>query len=273
MIDLHVHTRCSDGVNSPTEVIKIAKAAGIKCVAITDHDTTAGVKEAQKAGEEFGIEVIAGVEVSSFYAELPLHILGLFIDVDNEKFQKFLNEHFQARRDRIYRMVEKLNRLGVNITSDQVFVCANGAPAGRMHVSNVLVEDGVVKDVDEAFARFLRRGAPAYEGYTKSLAGEVIVAIKQAGGLSFLAHPGNVHQDTVISILKDEGLDGIEVYHCDHTPGQVAHYKNLAKNEGLLICGGSDFHGKRAGRSAKMGEVRVPDQVLDELKRVHGLLL
>jgi hypothetical protein len=170
---------------------------------------------------------------------------------------------------RIERIIWKLNKLGVAITADQVFKCADGAPAGRMHIGRVMVEYGFASNVDEAFIKYLRNGGPAYEGYSRSPAPDVIEIIKKCGGLSFLAHPGNLKQDGFILQLKVAGLNGIEAYHCDHTASQVSRYQSLAKKEGLLISGGSDFHGKRMGRNAGIGESEVPDTVLEVIKRAR----
>lgn len=253
--DLHAHTTASDGTLTPTELIEAAQAAGIALLAVTDHDTTAGVAEAQRAAERAGIVLVPGVEISIEEPYPPagtgkFHLLGLGIDPENAALNGTLARVSAARRERNGRIVERLQRLGVAVTLEEVAGFAPpGANIGRPHFAAALVARGAVSDTREAFARYLADGAAAYVGRETLGFDEAVGLLHEAGGLCFLAHPilmklaSHETLETRIRMLESRGLDGIEAYYSQHTPADEARLLRLAGALGLQVCGGSDFHG------------------------------
>ncbi|HRI39237.1 MAG TPA: PHP domain-containing protein, partial [Nitrospira sp.] len=247
-LDLHLHTTHSDGSCTPTEVISLAHQAGVTALAITDHDIMTGVAEAVTAGEDCGIEVIPGVEVSSISGRSELHILGYFLDWQDAA----LNERFKTLRDSRHRrnpqIVERLQALGIDITYDEVRALAGSDSVGRPHIARALMDKQVVSSAKEAFDRFLADGKPAYVPRDLPSPAEAIQWIKKAGGLAVLAHPTWVKLADrplieLVRDLKSAGLDGVEVYYSTHATRQTREYLSLAQQLGLLVTGGSDFHG------------------------------
>ena len=264
-IDLHLHSTQSDGTFSPTQVVQQAAELGLSAISLTDHDSVAGVQEAQNIGQNIGIEVIPGIELSAQEAGIDIHILGYFIDPANSDLLAYLQKFQDARHNRAEKIVARLNRLGVRITMAHVLHKAGDAAIGRPHVADVLVEEGFVFSHDHAFQKYLGYGKPAYQPkfvLTPSEAAEVIHA---AGGLASLAHPVLYRRDALIPNLIKQGLDGIEVMHVKHDHADVRRYSDMAKHYGLLSTGGSDCHGDGRGQ-AVMGTVRVPSTFLDVMK-------
>lgn len=277
-LDLHLHTTHSDGSLTPAEVVALASKAGVSTLAITDHDITTAIPEATEAGLAAGIEVIPGIEISSLLGESELHILGYFLQWQDAR----LHERLAAARDSRHRrnplIVAKLQALGIDITYDEVKAVAGSDSVGRPHIARVLMDKGVVTSAKEAFDRFLASGKSAYVPRELPSPADAIRWIKEANGLAILAHPTWVKPTdgvlrTLIAQLKAEGLDGIEGYYSTHSPRQTREYLDLAKQLGLLITGGSDFHGLTkpdievgVGR----GSLHVPDSLLPKLKQAAG---
>ncbi|MBC8102834.1 MAG: PHP domain-containing protein [Cytophagales bacterium] len=248
--DLHTHTTASDGELTPTELVMAASAAGVGVLAVTDHDTTAGVAEATLAARTVGIRLLPGVELSAEGMPGKCHLLGLGIDPANAVLIETLARISEARRVRNEQMAARLRSLGVAITLDEVTEAApRGANVGRPHFAAVLVTKGAATDYRDAFSRFLSDDAPAYVEKATLTPAEAIHLIQGAGGRCFLAHPGLLRlaqQETFESRLRDLktlGMDGIEAYYGKHSPVQNEQFVRLAGKLGLVVTGGSDFHG------------------------------
>ena len=250
LIDLHTHSTASDGSFAPREVVRLAREGGLRAMALTDHDTIDGLAEAIAAGAEYGVEVIPGVEISAYFPGGTMHILGLFIDYTDGLLDKRLAVLKQARADRNPQIVAKLNGLGIPITMEQVRRLSGGGQVGRPHIARALLEGGYIRSFPEAFDKFLGNRGPAYVEKFRFPPKEAIAMIREAGGIPALSHPFTLDLGSAYALknllieLKDLGLAGIEVFYPDHTPEQMALYLKLARELGLLITGGSDFHGQ-----------------------------
>ncbi len=267
--DLHLHTHYSDGSDTPARVVERAVEGGFSAVAITDHDTTAGVLEGETAARAAGLEFLRGVEISAFHGTHEVHILGFGIRLDNLDLDAQLTRLREARETRAAKIVAKLNALGIPVTLDAVSAHAGaGAALGRMHIAHELHSAGRVKTVQDAFDRYLGAGKRAYVPKLRLSCEKAIGLIHHAGGLAFLAHPGIGTTHRILTKLLTLPFDGIEVYHSKHTPGQSDAYLQLAKEKGLLITGGSDCHGEAKGQE-EMGKVRLP---WDDFTRIQRAL-
>jgi len=275
MIDLHTHTASSDGTYSPKALIALAKEHGIEAIAVTDHDTIAGLPEALETGKKLGVEVITGMELSVEHGPGSMHILGLMIDLADEGLNKCLAELQESRSTRNPRIIEKLNELGMSISMEQVEKISAGGQVGRPHIAAALVKNGDVKSTQEAFDKYLKKGAVAYFERNRLTREEAADVIHGAGGLLILAHPGSLGQrgiefDNILSELKDSGFDGIEVFYNSHSQVEEDRLMKLADKLGFIISGGTDFHGENKP-SIKLGvgygNMAIPYEVLQEMKR------
>jgi predicted metal-dependent phosphoesterase TrpH len=274
-VDLHVHTTASDGVMSPSEIVRYAKTKGLQAIAITDHDTIQGLKEGLIEGEKVGLEVIPGIEISAEHFPGSMHLLGFFIDHHNPLLSEKLEYLQKARAERNPKIVEKLNRLGIKITYEEVVKASGGGQVGRPHFAQVLLDKKYVRGFQEAFDRFLKKGAPAYVDKLRFTAEEALHFINEAKGVAVLAHPKTLHMegyselDKLVLRLIEKGLKGLEVYYPEHSPLEVAHYKTLAERYGLLITGGTDYHGiEKNGLDIGIGrgEMKIPYSIVEGLK-------
>jgi len=249
MVDLHTHSTASDGSYTPEEVVRLAKERGLGAISLTDHDTVDGLAEAVAAGEALGVEVIPGVEISARFPGGSMHILGYFIDYTNGLLDQRLAVLKKARAERNPRIIAKLNALGAKITMAQVEQISGGGQVGRPHIARALLEHGYVRNIQEAFDRYLGNGAPAHVSKFRFPQDEAIAMIREAQGIPVLAHPFTLSLGSAFALkkqledLKKLGLAGLEVYYSEHTPEQEALYLKLARDLDLLITGGSDFHG------------------------------
>ena len=248
--DLHAHTTASDGSATPTELVRQAAALGLSLLAVTDHDTTGGVAEAMRAAREAGVRLLPGVELSAEGPPGKCHLLGLGIDPGHAGLNAKLEQLSAARRARAARIVERFQALGVDLTLEDVDAATpDGANVGRPHLAKALLQKGAVATMQEAFDRYLADGGPAYVPKMVLPPAEAIALIHDAGGLAFLAHPGLLKLDAGetprdrLLALRDLGLDGVEAYYSQHTLPQTDRYLDLARDLGLLVTGGSDFHG------------------------------
>ncbi len=247
--DLHIHTTYSDGAYSPLEIVDKAYKAGLNIISITDHDSLDGIKEATIYAKGKGIEVIPGLELSTDIDEKEIHLLAYFIDYENEELLKYLKFFREERFFRAKRIIKKLRHLGISITIDDVLYRAKNSAIGRPHIANALVDLGYVKNYMEAFEKFLGDNCPAYERKIHISPTSALKLISEAGGLSFIAHPGFMNESILLNIIK-AGVDGIEVIHPSHNENQINFYRGIVNQYCLLETGGSDFHGgNKRGKS------------------------
>jgi predicted metal-dependent phosphoesterase TrpH len=248
-IDLHTHSRASDGTDTPAEVIRAAKAAGLDVVALTDHDATSGWAEAARAAEEVGITLVPGLEISTQLRHRGVHLLAYAPDPTHPPLATALDRILAGRTERTPAMVEALRSHGIAITEDDVRREAGGSvAAGRPHVADALIRLGVVADRTEAFVELLNHGRPGYIGRYAAPVEEMIPLVVAAGGAAVIAHPwgrrgGTVLDEAALSHLRDLGLAGIEVDHQDHGPELRARLRAIAANLDLVVTGSSDYHG------------------------------
>ena len=264
-VDLHLHSRFSDGTYAPEEVAAQAQRYGLAAIALTDHDSVEGCPETERACAAVGIEFIAGIELTSEQEENELHILGYCIDTHNARLLTEIARFQAVRQNRIREMVERLNRLRVPLSVDAVFALANCRAPGRPHVARALVAARLCGSLDEAFERFLKKNRPAWVPKFKMSGEKALELIHQAGGVAVLAHPGLNRTDEVIPGMVEAGIDGIECFHTKHSAATTEHYLQLADRFHLLVTGGSDCHGMSKGKPL-IGTVRVPYQHLEKLK-------
>lgn len=265
-IDLHTHTTASDGLLSPASLVAEAASRGVGLLGVTDHDTTDAVDAALAAGRAAGIEVWPAVELSCDVENGEVHVLGYFIDHRVAWFQALLNRLRLGRARRAEQMVERLAELGAPVEMHRVRRLADGGSVGRPHIARALLEAGHVASIPEAFDRFIGRGGPAYVERVKVTPAQAVEVIRAAGGLAVLAHPGWGVPNALIPNLVATGLDGIEVYYPDHTPEQIEEYRALAGRYGLLITGGTDFHGGALATRVPVGSQYVPESVVAPLR-------
>lgn len=278
VVDLHIHTACSDGVLSPEAVVERAAGRGLRAIAITDHDTVDGNAEALEAGRRRGIAVVPGVEISTQWEGTTFHLLGYGMRRRPKGVRDTFDFLERSRRERNPRMVEKLRALGIEITLDEVAREAGGSLVGRPHFARVLLARGVVSTVQEAFDRLLGRGAAAYVDKERLVPAAAVELIREAGGVAVLAHPGLIEADRpgllprLLDHLIGLGLAGLEAFYSGHSEAESLRYAALAARRGLLVSGGSDFHRPGEGGpelGVGFGGLRVPDSCYETL--VHRI--
>jgi predicted metal-dependent phosphoesterase TrpH len=261
-IDLHTHTTCSDGTLTPEALVRYAHEKALKAVAITDHDTVAGNKRALREGTSLPLEVIPGVEFSTQCKKGQIHILGLFVNSDQPKILKSCEFLQKKRKERNLKMLENLDTMDMPIEKG---VFETESYLGRPHIAQALMESGYVKNIDEAFEKYLKKGKPAYINREKLSEEETIATIVKAEGIPVLAHPVTVYNvEETVERLTHRGLQGIEVYYPTHSRAEFNYYVYLAKKYNLLITGGSDFHGERKP-DIDLGCLPVPARLLTPL--------
>ena len=242
-VDLHLHTTASDGALTPSQLVREARAHGVECMAVTDHDSTDGIEEAVAEGEKQGVEVIPGIEMSTDIPRAEVHILGYYLDYPDRRFQGILRQLREGRRDRAEKMVAKLEQMGVAIPWERVLEVAGSGSVGRPHVAQVMVEMGYVSSMVEAFANYIGRNAPAYVERYKLTPTDAVAVIRQVNGLPVLAHPSEVVTlQQLLPELIQAGIVGIEAYYGDYSPEAVEGLVALADEHGLIPTGGTDFH-------------------------------
>ena len=274
IIDLHVHSTESDGTLTPKDLVAEAKKAGLAAFALTDHDTCQGVCKAMPLAASAGIELIPGIELSTDYHGKEVHIVGLYIDIENEQLLKKTAEYRKCRSERNALMVEALRKEGLSITMEELVAENPDCVITRANIARFLYEHGQIKSVREAFDRYIGDHCKCYVGRLKVASTDAVRLIKEAGGTAILAHPllyglSNTNLQKMIDELKPVGLDGLEAIYSTYTTGEEQQMKRLARENGLLISGGSDFHGSNKldialGRGR--GHLYIPYSVLETIK-------
>ncbi len=274
-IDLHIHTTFSDGTKTPQEIVQLAIQKGLTAIAITDHDTLDGCSEAVEAGKRSGLEIVPGVEISVRFQEKSLHLLGYFLDIENSRLISGLHTIQAGRKIRNEQILQKLQSRGIDISFEELARISETGEIGRPHIAVLLQQKGFVRSLDEAFQKYIGNGACCYAARPEFSAQKAIDLIHCAGGLAFWAHPFSSLGDeaSVSRFLKDLaciGIDGVEVYY--PTQGEKARtlLLQLAAELGLLVSGGSDYHGSiRKGSSLAGGkELMIPYSLLEQMQAV-----
>ncbi|MGM0509396.1 MAG: PHP domain-containing protein [Fusobacteriota bacterium] len=270
-IDLHLHTTCSDGTFTPSEIINLAKENDLKTIAITDHDTIDGLESGRKKAEELGINFINGIEFSTNFKKKEIHILGYFFDKNNSDLLKKLKDLKNARVIRAKKIIKKLAKYNINITKEDIMKEVHGDLISRTHIAKVLFKKGFVKNTKEAFNRYIGERGIAFVPKLIIDPFEAIDLIKKAGGLSFLAHPkllslGERKTLILIDRLCEKGLDGIETFYPSFRDLDKIYYERIANERGLLLSGGSDFHGKNRDHIS-IGQTYVPEEKVDWIEK------
>jgi predicted metal-dependent phosphoesterase TrpH len=269
LIDLHLHTTASDGRCTPDELVERAAQASLAVLAVTDHDTTAAIDEVQQLAAGRGIEAISGIEITALDEGRDLHVLGYFLDSRNEALDRFLAAQRAARLARAEAIGARLAALGMPVDLGPVFARAaadSRRSIGRPLVARAMVDAGYVADTREAFDRWLGAGCPGFVPRSGAPPDVVVAIIHEAGGLASLAHPGKLRREPRIAPLAEAGLDAIEVFHPDHDAALVDRYLAVAREFGLLVTGGSDFHGDPA-HGLEPGSVTLPASEFERLRR------
>jgi predicted metal-dependent phosphoesterase TrpH len=270
-IDLHLHSNASDGEYAPAEVIRRAAAAGLATIALTDHDTLAGLPEALEAGASVGVRVIAGCEFSVATKWGELHLLGYFLPLDEQHLEDYLADKRRARVRRAEQIVQRLNGLGVEVGVDEVLNEACGDAIGRPHVARALVQRGAVPDVDAAFRKYLGWRRPAFVPKVLPPVEEVAGLVRAVGGVTSAAHLKDRATRGSLKLLKKAGVDGVEVHHPSHGEARANRTLRLANELTMLPTGGTDWHGDAhdAGDRAPLGSADIPEEWLERLERLH----
>ncbi|MFZ5472032.1 MAG: PHP domain-containing protein [Myxococcota bacterium] len=267
MIDLHSHTTASDGQYAPHELVALAAQAGVTVLAVTDHDTVAGLGACQSAAAARGLRLVNGIELSAFINDREVHILGHFIEPGDARLGGFSAFLRTEREKRMERMVEKVCSLGFPVTMEEVRTLAGDAHLGRPHLARVMVERGFCADTKEAFDRYLGDGRRAYVDRYRLSGQEAIALIRGAKGAATVAHPGTSKLErSELASLAAVGLAGLEVYHSDHSPSVRQKFLTLAQELDLVPTAGSDFHGEKVAPLRKLGSTSMPPENLEQLQ-------
>jgi predicted metal-dependent phosphoesterase TrpH len=278
-IDLHIHTTASDGSLTPAQILSLACELRLGAIAITDHDTIEGSREALQIGIPSDIDFTTGVEISAAYPPFlrgsgSFHILAYAFRLEDSQLSGTLDTLRQARLNRNPKIVARLRDLGLDVSIDDIRKVAGDVQIGRPHIAQVLIKKGYARSIDQAFDKFLGNGRPAYVDKHRISCGQAIELIIQAGGIPVLAHPGllkiaDEHQfEQLIRNLMDIGLQGIEAYYPEHQPGQIQQYRKLAKRYRLLVTGGTDFHGDFSPQiklGSGKGQLHIPYALYENL--------
>ena len=270
LADLHVHTYESDGTFSPEKVVEYSKAKGMHAIAITDHDCCSAITPAIIAAKGLDLEIIPGVELSAEVDEQDVHILGYFIDWQNEEFLKKLEHIVHIRRERAKEILKRLQRVNVRIAEKELFELSDTGCVGRLHIAQLLFKKGYVSSIGQAFKDYIGDQSPCYVKKFKMTPKEAASMIKDVGGIPVLAHPKTINTKNkkladVVKAFVDDGMEGIEVYHIEHTAKDVKELEKLAAKLNLLMTGGSDCHGL-GKKEILIGKVKIPYELVEKMK-------
>lgn len=265
--DLHLHTTASDGRLSPQELVQRAGHLGLEVIAITDHDSVAGIPSALAAAKSFpNLLVIPGVEIDTDIPDHDVHILGYFMDYRNIEFANTLERLRNSRYERGQKMVAKLAEFGIQIDWERVLELASGGAIGRPHIAQAMLERGYISSFKEAFTQYIGRNCIAYVKRTKITPLEAVTLIVKANGLPFLAHPADIENlESFVRQLQQAGLVGIEVYYAHYSPDKVERLRTVADKYGLVSSGGSDYHGLDNTVGADIGTIDIPRESVDQI--------
>lgn len=278
MIDLHSHTTASDGTFSPAQLVEEARRVGLRILGITDHDTFSGYDQALPQARQAGLELVCGIELSTKLHAHSVHLLGYFLnylDPGLIEFREWIRDLQQSRRERNVRLVARLQELGLDITMEEA-EARGGGMTGRPHFARLLVEKGYVSNMQQAFDDYLDESAKGYVTRREPRFAEAAQRIRQAGGIASLAHPIRLREDLadVLPQLRADGLSAIEVYHSDHSPAQTELYLKLATQNGLMVTGGSDFHGAAKPEihlgTGRDNNLHVPEDLVARLRQQNA---
>ncbi|MBQ7707981.1 MAG: PHP domain-containing protein [Lachnospiraceae bacterium] len=276
LIDLHLHSNASDGSLSPSEVAAEAIKAGLKAIALTDHDTVDGIPEILEYTKDKDIEVIPGIELSCYYQKREIHILGFFVDYQNEKLKNELDYFKKQREDRNIKMVELMQKDGLDITMEKLLHGNPDSVITRAHFARVMVEEGICKDKDTAFRKYIGVGCKYYLPKPQVTCEHAMDILSRYSKCSFLAHPllyhfGYKQIDELLDYLKPLGLKGIEAYHSSNNAYESDKLRSMALHHDLLISGGTDFHGvvkPNIKMGVGRGNMKIPYTILEKIKSV-----
>jgi predicted metal-dependent phosphoesterase TrpH len=267
MIDLHSHTTASDGQHPADELLALAARAGVKTLAVTDHDTVKGLAQAEEAARREGITLVPGIELSADLDGREVHVLGHFVNPNAPTLARIGEELGADRERRMAQMVDKVRALGFPVSMEEVKALAKGAQLGRPHLALLLVDKGYCSSMKNAFDRFLARGKPAFVDRPRMSAEDAIALIHQSGGTATLAHPGTNRISRLdLERLRAWGLDGLEVYHPDHVPSAREKFLGWAQDLGLIATAGSDFHGEKVSPGRPLGAQGMTQDSLEALR-------
>ena len=269
LVDFHMHSIYSDGINTPKELLQFALDSNVSMMALTDHDEIDGIKALRTAQQELDpnktIKIINGCEFSADYKDKSIHILGYCFDENNKELNDFISFFKRKREERIDEIIRRCNREGYHITKDELIKQFPKTKAyGRPHISKLLIDGGYAKDVNEVFRGILQKDSPCYVPKVKVDVQHIIDIIHKANGFAVMAHPKLVSSDEYVVEMLDFDFDGMEVYHSKHDNQDVAKYKALAKEHNLFITGGSDYHGIPGKKPDNFGDYLVTSQDVSE---------
>lgn len=272
-VDLHLHTTYSDGSFTPEELILTAKKLNYSAIAVTDHDTVAGLEEAIQLGKKYDLETVPGIEFNTSYKNNDIHILGYYINKKSKKLLSLLNKIKKERKERIEKMIKLLDKeFNFKITMQEIKNISSNNIIGRGHIARLLTEKNYVDTWKEVFDKYIGRGKPGYVDRNKISPFEAIDIIKKANGIPVIAHPGLIENQQNIDQLINYGVTGIEVFYPEHNKRMTDKYKNIADKNELLITGGSDCHGPKNKEGIKLGKIKLDYCYLNELKKFKTIL-
>lgn len=265
--DLHVHTYYSDGILSPAELIDLAVKQNLQGIAITDHDTILGLNEAIVYSKKYdNFKVIPGIEFGSVYEDEEVHILGYFIDYNDEELISVTKNLRHDRINRAIKMINNLNRLDIDVTIDDVRKHSGNDYIGRPHIARALIDKGYVGSIEESFEKYLNRGKPGYAERFHLSIEDTISLIEKSGGIAILAHPGLIKNKSIVEYTISKGIQGIECIHSKHTAEDTDYFIKLAKKKNLIVTGGSDYHGDLVRGELIFGKYFINIEEIPEMR-------
>ena len=271
--DLHLHTTASDGTLSPRELVQKAASVGLEVIAITDHDTVAGIPPALEETRSFpNLLVVPGVEINTDTPQGEVHILGYSVDYSDPEFNRDLEKLRNSRYERGRTMVTRLADMGIDVDWERVMELSGGGAIGRPHIAQVMLEQGYISSLGEAFTEYIGHDRPAHVKREKLTPGEAVKAILKTGGLPVLAHPADIPDlESFVSELKRAGIMGIEIYYPHYRQNTIARLQAVANKYDLIATGGSDYHGPHLSVGDDIGSIEIPTEVIEQfVSLIHG---